>query len=112
MVNLKSTVTNKIKDIIAKEEFNRDMFKGAREEIYFLMSKDNFARFRASKSFAKLLGDVQAYSTRVVNEKQVEDANRRLSGAADENEKQKYMQTFDKEFREKRLTQMNAGKRS
>ena len=82
------------------KQYSIDMFKAAREEIYFLMSKDNFARFRKSKFFEQLLTDVQAYEASIVDQSAVETANRRLS----EQNKNDFGNTFDEEFHNKRNT--------
>lgn len=55
------------------------MFDAARDELYFLMSKDNFARFKKSEYFRQLLLNVQNYKKDIVDKEKVEKVTRRLS---------------------------------
>ncbi len=69
----------KIDDAFAANTFARTMFDEAKDEIYFLMSKDNFARFKKSKYFKQLQSDVQVYDSQLVDTDEVEVVTRRLS---------------------------------
>ena len=56
MVNIRGDKTKKIKDAIDAATPTADMFLEAQEEIYKLMEKDNFPRYKSSKFF-KTLGE-------------------------------------------------------
>jgi len=61
-VNIKSASQKLLTSRITEHKVDAHMFREAQNEIYNLMEADNFARFKKSELFAKLLDAVQAYT--------------------------------------------------
>ena len=62
-MNLKSSVQKEVADKLVGDEImelTEDMFQPAKEEIYKLMDKDNFPRFKSSALFKELMASIQA----------------------------------------------------
>jgi len=60
-INIKSNVRAQIMKRMQLEDYEVDMFKTAKQEIYDLMSLDVFARFKHSESFKKMLDEIGVY---------------------------------------------------
>lgn len=54
-INIKSTVRSALDARVAADAIDSHLFDDAKAEIYLLMEKDNFARFKRSPAFAALL---------------------------------------------------------
>ena len=65
-VNVKSNVRVAIKKNLQKKKVNPHLFDAARKEIYELMARDNFSRFKQGPLFRKLLDEVQCYKDSMV----------------------------------------------
>ena len=62
-INIKSKIQKAILSVRENETFARSTFADAKEEIWKLMEKDNFQRFKKTKQFHSVLERVGAYST-------------------------------------------------
>jgi len=60
-INIKSNVRNQIIKRMTLEDYEVDMFKTAKQEIYDLMSLDVFSRFKHSDNFKKMLDEIGVY---------------------------------------------------
>mmetsp|Transcript_27239 Transcript_27239/g.40085 ORF Transcript_27239/g.40085 Transcript_27239/m.40085 type:complete len:615 (-) Transcript_27239:563-2407(-) len=55
-INLPCNIRTKLKDCLEKNELNQCMFEPARMEIYRLMVRDNYARYKVSSDFKEFFG--------------------------------------------------------
>mmetsp|Transcript_17663 Transcript_17663/g.32526 ORF Transcript_17663/g.32526 Transcript_17663/m.32526 type:complete len:570 (+) Transcript_17663:415-2124(+) len=60
-VNLPDPIVKKIKSQIEQDKLDFKMFAEAKSEVLALMSKDSFARFQSSASYAELLNRIGVY---------------------------------------------------
>ena len=65
MINISGSKKKLIEDRIAEGDFCPDMYADAQAEIFKLMDRDNFSRYKKSKHFAQLR-DEQGYSSHLV----------------------------------------------
>jgi len=61
-VNISGTVRREISEKVKNSDIDEKIFQTAQEEIYELMEKDPFQRFKGSECFGKLLETVGAYT--------------------------------------------------
>jgi CRP-like cAMP-binding protein len=62
-INIKSNVRALIIKRIQLEDYESDMFKVAKQEIYDLMSLDVFSRFKHSDAFKRMLDEIGVYGS-------------------------------------------------
>jgi len=60
-VNLSDPIRQAIEDKMEKGQFDFKMFQQAKQEIFNLMSKDNFTRFQQSDAFRELMARIGVY---------------------------------------------------
>ena len=63
MINISSGRAATIKNEIDTNLVNIDTFLSAQEEIFKVMKRDNFARYKKSMYFEKLIASMDTYST-------------------------------------------------
>ena len=63
MINISSGRAATIKNEIDTNLVNIDTFLSAQEEIFKVMKRDNFARYKKSEYFEKLIASMDTYST-------------------------------------------------
>ncbi len=61
-VNLKSNNRQPIEEALKTRNWCRDTFKKAQDEIFLLMEKDNFARFKKTAGFKDMLHELEVYN--------------------------------------------------
>ena len=61
-VNIKSKIRSKIDADLASGEVERTVYDAAQDEIFMLMERDNFSRFKEGDLFKELLTAVDGYS--------------------------------------------------
>lgn len=62
-INIKSNIREVIEQDMKEGHVTADTLLGAQAEIYMLMDRDNFARFKRSEAFANLLVEIDPYRT-------------------------------------------------
>ena len=67
-INVSSAKTEEITKLFKAGSYSFDMFDSCRKEIYELMDKDSFPRFKMSQSFEKMLRLLGCYNNRDTRE--------------------------------------------
>lgn len=62
MINISGSKKKLIEDRIAEGDFCPDMYADAQAEIFKLMDRDNFSRYKKSKHFAQLRDEMNFYA--------------------------------------------------